>query len=746
MGANSTNYPKDLESLLDIIPDQNHADRVLIERAYHFAEKAHEGQNRNSGEPYFNTHCVAVAAILADLQQPAEIIAAGLLHDTVEDNDEITNNDIRSEFGETIECLVDGVTKLTQLPIEDYGREPDMNRTDRKMAQRQESFRKLLLAMGDEERVVLVKLADRLHNMQTLESMSDEHKRRTAQETMDFFAPLANRLGIWKIKWELEDLSFKYLKSDAYKMIAQGLDEKRKDREEHITQMAVRIRDVLLESDIQDAIITSRPKHIYSIYKKMKRKNLPLEEIYDIRAIRIIVEDKKQCYLVLMEIHNLFKPIPGEFDDYIAVPKESSYQSLHTSVIDDRGRTLEVQIRTHEMHEEAEYGFAAHWIYKEGRSGKKDRASEKRVSYLRRLMNMDEQPDREDTKSFMNRMKDEVFEERVYIFTPKGDITDLPAGSTPIDFAYSIHTEIGHRCRGAKIQGKLQALNYVLKNGDQVEIMTAKRGGPSLDWLNDDLGYTKTSRAKSKIAHWFRQQHRNEHITTGRIALETGMKQLGVLDKLSFEAVAKLFNYSKVDDFLVAIGAGAINVAQVTRKILEEDDLKRQEEQKTELELLQLKVRSNRNTATSGSVQVTGASGMMMTLGRCCNPLAGDGIIGYVTRGRGVTVHRVDCSNMQNIPDVERLISVNWGSVDEQNTYIVPIEIVAQDREGLLRDISILIAAENINIADIDVKTKQQIASLYFDLRIADTSQLARILTKINNVDSVYEAHRVYQS
>lgn len=755
----SSNYPKNLESLLEMMPELNHADRTLIERAYQFAEQAHDGQTRKSGEPYF-THCVAVASILAGLQLDAEVIAAGLLHDTVEDNESIDNADIKSEFGNIIERLVDGVTKISKLPIEDYGLDSGRKRTDRKTLQRMESFRKLLLTMGDDDRVVLVKLADRLHNMRTLDATNSKHQTRTSRETMDFFAPLANRLGIWKIKWELEDLSFKYIEPDAYRKIARALDEKRKVREEYVAKMAVKIREILSAHDIHDAIISSRPKHIYSIYRKMNRKNLPLEKIYDIRAIRIIVQDKKQCYLVLMEIHELFNPIPGEFDDYIAAPKDSSYQSLHTSVIDDEGKTLEVQIRTHEMHEDAEYGIAAHWIYKEGRSGKKDPKSEKRVSYLRRLMNVSE-PDKDgdesgaiqDTKEedepvedFVNRMKDEVFEEQVYIFTPKGDIAELPIGSTPIDFAYSIHTEIGHRCRGAKIQGKLQALNYKLQNGDQVEIMTAKRGGPSLDWLNEDLGYTKTSRAKSKIKHWFRQQHRNEHITTGRVALETGMKQLGVLDKLSFDAIARLFSYNKVDNFLVAIGAGTINGAQITRKILEDDERKREEAQKTELELLQLKVRSNRKTNTPGGIQVTGVGDMMTTLAKCCSPLAGDDIVGYVTRGRGVTVHRVDCSNVQNISDVERLIDVTWNSVDEQNTYIVPIEIVAQDRGGLLRDISTLIAAEKINIADVDVKTRQQIASFYFDLRIADTRQLARILIKINNVDSVYEAHRVYQS
>lgn len=739
MVSTTKTYPKDLEALLGTLPGLNPIDRTLVERAYHLAESAHEGQTRKSGEPYF-THCVAVASILAELQLDAEAIAAGLLHDVIEDNHDITIQDIQSEFGEVIARLVDGVTKLTKLPIEQIGHNSDTNRTDRKINREMEYFRKMFLTMDNDVRVVLVKLADRLHNMRTLGYMREDKQRRIAQETMDIFAPLANRLGIWQIKWELEDLSFRYLQPDAYRTIARSLDERRSDRQEYVARMAERIREELANIGINDAVITARPKHIYSIYKKMQRKDLPLEQIYDVRAIRVIVDEQIQCYLVLGAIHALFRPIPDEIDDYIAAPKDNFYRSLHTAVFDDQGKTLEVQIRTRDMHEHAEYGIAAHWRYKEGRSGKKDEAFEERIAYLRRLMDVNERGD-DDAESFMTRMKEEVFQDRVYAFTPKGDIIDLPVGATPVDFAYSIHTEIGHRCRGAKVHGKLKSLNYELKTGDQVEVMTSKRGGPSMDWLNQDLGYVKTSRARSKIKHWFRKQNRDQHISWGRSALERELKRLGVLDRISFEAVAHLLNYSKLEDLLAALGAGDVNGSHVTQKVLE-DERKRQEERETELETIKRRSYRRAQPDASGGVQIMGTGGMLVNLAKCCSPAAGDDIIGYVTRGRGVTVHRSDCSNMQNIPDVERLIEVNWGSVSEQYTYIVPVEILAEDREGLLRDITAMIAGERINIASINVDTKQYVATLYVSLEIANNRQLSRILNKIENIPNVHEARR----
>lgn len=735
-------YPKDLEALLDIMPELSPNDRSVIEQAYHLAEQAHEGQKRKSGEPFF-IHCVAVASILADMNLDAEVIAAALMHDTVEDTD-VTLKQLQSEFGEEISKLVDGVTKLTNLPIEQVGQKADTNRNTKSGNREMEYFRKMLLTMNDDIRVVIIKLADRLHNMRTLGYMSEKRQSEIAQETMDYFAPLANRLGIWQIKWELEDLSFRYLQPEAYRAIARSLDERRSNRETYLSKVADELQDVLEENDIEGVQISGRPKHIYSIYRKMKRKDLPLEQIYDIRALRVLVPEESNCYMVLGIVHRLWKPIPNEFDDYIGTPKDNFYRSLHTAVLDNEGKTLEVQIRTREMHEDAEYGIAAHWRYKEGRRGNKDKPFEDRIAYLRRLMD-DTELDDDDADTFMHRMKTEFFENRVYAFTPTGDIIDLPVGATAIDFAYHIHTEIGHRCRGAKIHGKLVPLTYQLHTGDQVSIVTAKRGGPSMDWLNQDLGYAKTSRARGKIRVWLRKQNREQHISMGRSSLERELKRLGVLDRITFEAVGNLLDYDKQEDFLAAIGAGIVNASQITQRVLDEER-RRQESEKSELERLKPRTsRSSMSVDPSKGVNIMGTAGMLVNMAKCCSPAAGDDIIGYVTRGRGVTVHRIDCPNIQAINDIERLIDVSWGSDVQEYKYIVPVEVIAQDREGLLRDISILVADERINIASIEVVTRQQVASLYISLEIANNRQLLRILNKIEMIQNVFEARRVNQ-
>lgn len=732
-------YPRDLQSLLHTLPDLSPNDKSLIERAYYKAQKAHEGQVRKSGEPYF-THCVAVAGILADLKLDSETIAAALMHDVIEDT-EVTVDELRAEFGANIARLVDGVTKLTNLPLQPIS---DSNSKRTSAVNREmEYLRKMLLTMDDDVRVVLVKLADRLHNMRTLGYMPPEKQRRIAQETTDIFAPLANRLGIWQIKWELEDLSFRYLNPAAYRAIAASLDERRVDREKYVEHIANRLRTELEKYGITDAVITARPKHIHSIYRKMERKNVPLEQIYDVRAVRVIVKEDQQCYLVLGLVHKLWRPVPGEFDDYIANPKDNFYRSLHTAVYDESGKTLEVQIRTWEMHEDAEYGIAAHWRYKEGNRRANDQSFERRVAYLRRLMEFGANTG-EDTETFITRMKEEVFQDRVYAFTPKGDIIDLPVGATPIDFAYHIHTEIGHRCRGAKIQGKLVSLNYKLKTGDQVEILTAKRGGPSMDWLNEALGYAKTSRARSKIRHWFRKQNRDKHIVLGREALERELKRLGVLDKMSYDTVMHLFDYNKLDDFLAAIGAGDITGTQISNYVLENE---RREREQAEFEERLLKPRARSAHADSGrGVTILGTGGLLVNLARCCSPMPGDEIIGYVTRGRGVTVHRTDCANLTGINDTERLLNVSWGSVESEQRYTVPVEIVAHDREGLLRDISSLIADERVNITSVDVNTRHSIATLNLNIEIADNRQLARILSKVETIPSVVEARRRNQT
>jgi GTP pyrophosphokinase len=655
----------------------------------------------------------------------AEAIAAALMHDVIEDT-RVTVQELRKEFGESITAMVEGVTKLDKLPIK------ESDRRSRNADRGLEYIRKVLLTIEDDVRVVLIKLADRLHNMRTLGYMPEEKQRRIAQETMDIFAPLANRLGIWQVKWELEDLSFRYLEPQAYRTIAASLDERRGDREAYLDEVTKVLRRALQGYGI-NATITGRPKHIHSIYKKMQRKGLPFDQIFDVRAVRVIVDSPPQCYLVLGVAHNLWRPIPGEFDDYVAAPKDNFYRSLHTAVLDSNGKTLEIQIRTWEMHEEAEYGIAAHWRYKEG--AQKDEAFERRLSYLRRLMEFG--PEVDDAETFVDAMKTEVFQDRVYVFTPKGDIVDLPAGATPIDFAYHIHTEIGHRCRGAKVHGKLVSLNYTLKTGDQVEIMTSKRGGPSLDWLNPDLGYVNTARSLSKIRNWFRKQDRDKHIANGRSVLERELKRLGVLDSLSLESVAALFNHDKLDDFLAAVGTGDINGTQIANRILEMEQRERRESA-----VLEAKPASKLTVNATNGIDLMGMNGMLMALARCCNPVQGDPIVGYITRGRGVTIHRQDCANIKAATERERLIAAAWGTTVSDSRYPVPVEIVAYDREGLMRDISTIIADEHVNISKVQVSTRQHLATLQVTLELTSTQQLTRILTRIETIPNVIEARR----
>ena len=734
MLTSTTVYSRDLETLLNSLPEIKPHEIDLITAAYQRAESAHSGQKRKSGEPYF-THCVAVASILAEMKMDAETIAAGLLHDVVEDSD-VTITDLRSEFGTTIAMLVDGVTKLKNLPIKNVSSAGDSRRSSA-INREMEYIRKMLLTMGDDVRVVLVKLADRLHNMRTLGYMPRNKQRAIAQETMDIFAPLANRLGIWQMKWELEDLSFRYISPDAYRSIAKALDERRDERETYVTRIKESLIKALNASSITNVTISARPKHIFSIYNKMSRKDLPLEQIYDIRGMRVLVDTLAECYLTLGIVHNLWRPIPGEFDDYVANPKDNFYRSLHTAVHDDEGKTVEVQIRTWEMHEDAEYGIAAHWRYKEGAHGH-DKAFEQRIAYLRRLMEFG--PEVNDASQFVDTVKSEVFQDRVYSVTPNGDIIDLPVGATPIDFAYHIHTDIGNRCRGAKVNGRLVPLNTKLKMGDQVDILTAKRGGPSMDWLNPDLDYAVTNRARTKIRHWLRKQNRDKHITTGREVLERELKRLGVLEKVTFDSVARLLNFDKLDDFLAAIGAGDVTGSQITNRVLEEERRK-SAETISEEELLKPRSKSTGANVAKG-VSIMGAGGLLVNLARCCSPMQGDGIIGYITRGRGVTVHRKDCPNIIAMRETERLIDVSWGSEDVEQRYLVPVEVVAYDREGLLREISTIIADQNVNIASIEVSTRQHIATLNLQLEIGSNKQLTRILSKIDLVPNVVEARR----
>ena len=618
-----------IENIMELLSEgYSPADRELVARAYRVAEKAHEGQKRASGEPYVN-HCLAVAAILAEMHVPPSVVAAGLLHDTVEDTP-ITLDDLRENFGEEIAQLVDGVTKLTHLPRVSRGDQHQVDEAkeqeERQVAERRglpdpdeemeqitrsrrydlvsETLRKTFIAMGEDVNVILIKLADRLHNMRTLGHMPEHKRRRIAQETQDIFAPLANRLGIWQMKWELEDLSFRYLNPEMYATIADNLDSRRSTRENEMSAIKTKLLQLLSQAGIQ-AEVTARTKHIYSIYKKMVRKGVPFEMVYDVRGIRILVPDVPSCYSALGVIHTHWRPIPGEFDDYIAVPKDNFYRSLHTAVIFDDGKTLEVQIRTLDMHHSAEYGIAAHWRYKEG--AKRDEEYERRIVWLRSLMEW--RQDVKDAKEFLDSMKTDVFQDRVYVFTPKGDVIDLSAGSTPIDFAYHVHTDIGHRCRGAKINGKLVTLDYALHTGDKVEILTAKRGGPSRDWLNSNLRLVHTQRARSKIRYWFKRQAREQNITQGKSILEKELRRLGLTD-VNLERLAREFELKTVDDLHEALGTGDLPLSRLINHLtLSTKDFE------DEGALVTIKPPSEQ-VRTDDTVSVLGLKGLLTTMAR----------------------------------------------------------------------------------------------------------------------------------
>ena len=740
-----------IDQLIEILPDgYTPADRELILRAYKVAEFAHEGQKRASGEAYVN-HCVAVAGILAEMFVPPSVVAAGLLHDTVEDTT-ITLEGLRRDFGDEIARLVDGVTKLSQLPrvsradqkeepesvdvgkgsndrrsIPDEDAEIDQLQRSRRYDLVSETLRKTFLAMGEDVRVVLIKLADRLHNMRTLGHMPEHKRKRIAQETLDIFAPLANRLGIWRIKWELEDLGFRYTNPIKYKEIAQHLSERRSSREAEMEGVRLKLEQVLAHGGIQ-ADITARPKHIYSIHKKMERKQVPFDMVYDVRGVRIIVPDTPACYSALGLIYSSWRPIQGEIDDYIAAPKDNFYRSLHTAVLFDDGKFLEIQIRTQEMHQNAEYGIAAHWRYKEGAA--RDDDFEKRIMWLRSVMEW--RQDVEDAHEFVDSLKTDMFEDRVYAFTPRGDIIDLPAGSTPIDFAYHVHTEIGHRCRGAKINGKLVSLDYQLQTGDKVEILAAKRGGPSRDWLNPNLGVVKTQRARSKIRYWFKRQEREQNINQGRTFLEKELRRLGFSD-LNIDRLAREFEYKNVEDFYFAVGTGDLALTRIVRHLTFED---------REDKVL-LPTTKTPTTAGEGTdhVVVLGLKGLLTSMAKCCNPAPGDPIIGYITRGRGATIHRSDCPNILRLVDKERLVRVGWG--EHKDTYPVPVRIKAYDRNGLLKDVSTVISDEGINMQGVKVDIHKNFATFDLVLEVRDILQLSRVLDRLENLPNVTEVIRV---
>lgn len=721
-----------IESLWQHLPDTfKPENRDLLARAYVLASYAHRNTLRDSGEPYI-THPIAVTMILTELRMDPEALAAGLLHDVAEDT-EYGIDYIRAHFGATIARLVDGVTKLKKI-------QEKKSKTDAPVSnQKAESLRKMMLASIEDLRVLIIKLADRLHNMRTLGGQKEHKRRRIARETLDYYAPLANRLGIWRIKSELEDLSFRFLNPASYKEIKNTIQQKESDRQKLVIRIKADLERALAEAGLS-AQIYGRPKHIYSIFRKMERKGVGFEQIYDVHGFRIIVESVAQCYAALGVVHTMWHPIPGEFDDYIANPKDNMYRSLHTAVrIKKDGRPVEIQIRTTEMHETAELGIAAHWQYKEQARHSED--VQKKISYLRKLMS--EPLALSDSDEFVDGMRTDVFSDRVLVFTPNADIIELPAGSTPIDFAYAIHTELGHRCRGANVNGKLVPLDYKLHNGDQVAVITASRGGPSRDWLNPDLEFVVTQRARSKIRAWLRRQNRDENILRGRQALDKELRRLSA--DLSFETVSKLFRYDELDDFLAAIGYGDINSQHIATKVIEHE--RREQERLAANDFFTFHTGQNAADADGGfdGLRVQGVEGLLTNLGKCCNPVPGDAIVGYVTKGRGVTIHTQKCPNMNRLltRDSGRIIEVAW-TTKQEKTYPVKIHISAYDRSGLVRDVAALVADEHVNMRNIEAVTgqKDNLAVITATLEIQDVAQLTRIMTKIERLPNIKDVFR----
>lgn len=699
-----------------------------VTKAYNLAEEAHKDQRRVSGEPYI-LHPLAVAQILADMKIDTTTITASLLHDVVEDTS-YTLEDIKKMFGKEVAFLVDGVTKLSRL---NYRTKED---------QQLNSMRKMFLAMAKDVRVVVIKLADRLHNMRTLRYMRSDKQKRIAQETLEIFAPLAHRLGIFNIKWELEDLSFRYLEPDKYYDLVDQMKQKRHVREEIVNEAIDVLKKALDEAHIH-CEINGRPKHFYSIYKKMKKDNRDLSQVYDLFAIRVIVDDVKDCYGVLGIVHSLWKPLPYRFKDYIAMPKPNNYQSLHTTVIGTRGQPVEIQIRTWEMHRIAEYGVAAHWRYKEGNQTANKDAFDEKMGWLRNLL---EWQDTSNPKEFVNALKLDAFSDEVFVFSPRGDVIDLPQGSIPIDFAYRIHTDVGHRCVGAKINGKIAPLDYKLKNGDIVEIITSKVGKPSLDWLN----IVGSSESRSKIRSWFKKENREENIAKGLDALERECKRLGhdwkalnVGGRLG--RVAKQMNAGSEDDLVAAVGYGGFAVNTVLIKLLElhKKDLQKQEEKTNSLAALE-KLKTKKPVKHNGTgILVKGEPGLLVRLAKCCSPVPGDPIIGFITRGRGVSVHRADCPNVthgQN--DVDRLIDVEW-DYDGNERFEVNMEIVAYDRTGIMAEIMATLAEMKISILSVNAKTSDtKNVTIHMGISIKDLAQFEFVATKIRRLKDVYAVER----
>ena len=708
-------------------------DLSLVTRAYQFACEAHKDQKRKSGEPYFSHPC-AVAVILTDLMLDATTIAAGLLHDCVEDVDGVTQETIRQEFGQEVELLVDGVTKLSQL-----------NFASREEAQA-ETLRKMFLAMAKDIRVVLIKLADRLHNMRTLKYQKPERQIPIARETLDIYAPLAHRMGVYTIKWELEDLSLRYIDPEGYQELVRLVGMKREERERLIAdvsqQLSVRLREAGIKAEI-----TGRPKHFYSIYKKMKTQNKTFDQINDLIALRVLVNTQQDCYFVLGVVHTMWPQVPGRFKDYISMPKANMYQSLHTTVV-NQGKPFEVQIRTFDMHRTAEYGIAAHWRYKEGRANENE--LDQKLSWLRRIL--DWQSDVRDPGEFGELAKVDLFADEVFVFTPKGDVISLPRGATPLDFAYRIHSAVGNRCIGAKVNGRIVPLAAQLQTGDFVEVMTsANSHGPSRDWLN----IVKTSEAKAKIRAWLKKEQRDVNIPLGKDMLEKESKRLGysMSQLLKGDAPAiieKRFSAQTLDDIYAMVGFGGLSCAQVVNRLVDEYKKNNKAEEAAAAIAAAVKEepqqpQRKQHQSSSNGVIVKGESGMLVRFARCCNPLPGDKIVGYITRGRGVSVHRADCVSLKD-PDVEkdRMIEVEWEAQGTDASYEAEIRLITYNRTGLLAEISVMLAAQNVPVSAISGHAyKESTYIFHVSIIIKDTAQLNRIIRELKKWPDVIEVDRV---